>query len=76
MLVAMDGNESLKCVQCAIHQKNEAGKVVSSETIEWLDSHIHMSDMYLGKEEVDWFKNEVKHRLPHSDSTVHQIFEI
>ena len=75
MLVVMDGNESLKCVHHTIYQKNEASKVVSSQIIEQLDGHIHMSDMYLGKE-VDWFMNEVKHRLAHSDSTVHQIFEI
>ncbi|KAF8576056.1 hypothetical protein K439DRAFT_1623133 [Ramaria rubella] len=34
MLVTMDGNESLKRVECAQQQKNVAGKIVHSENIE------------------------------------------
>jgi hypothetical protein len=60
MLVAMDGNESLKQVQQAKHDKDTTGRIISSEDIEQEDScDIHTS-LYLGQDIVDRYKNEVK----------------
>ncbi|KAF8576460.1 hypothetical protein K439DRAFT_1367201, partial [Ramaria rubella] len=69
MLVAMDGNESLKRMERAWYQKDDAGHVISSERIEWQDMRTIQTDMHLNEEEVDRFKNEVKRRkLPQHET--------
>jgi hypothetical protein len=48
--VSIDGNNSLKCLGASIHSVNER-----------LDSWTILSDRWLMPEEVDHFKDEVKH---------------
>lgn len=60
MLIAMDGNESLKRRRRAIHNTDASGKVISSQNIDQLDLRHITSDMYMMNHEVDLFKNEVK----------------
>ena len=60
MLVAMDGNKSLKCVQWAYHEKNAEGKTTLFESREWEDSRTIQSAMYLTADTVNVFKDEVK----------------
>jgi hypothetical protein len=59
MLVAMDGNESLKCMARTRHSYN-TGKATDTN-VEHQDTRNIPSDMYLGSNEVDVFKYEVKH---------------
>jgi hypothetical protein len=60
MLVAFDGNESLKRVERAIREKDASRKLVCSENIECKDLCTVMNDMYLSEDQVNQFKNEVK----------------
>ncbi|KAF8575937.1 hypothetical protein K439DRAFT_1368611, partial [Ramaria rubella] len=60
MLVTMDGNESLKRMECA--------------RIEWQDMRTIQTDMHLNEEEVDRFKNEVKRRkLPQHETNDNEL---
>ena len=60
MLVAMDGNESLKRVQRAYREKNAEGKTTIFESREREDSRTIQSAMYLTADTVNVFKDEVK----------------
>jgi hypothetical protein len=64
MLIAIHGNESLKRVERAYHEKTAAGKVISATNIERQDSRsmTNTSDLYLSREAVNRFKNEVQPR--------------
>ncbi|KAF8576774.1 hypothetical protein K439DRAFT_1622589 [Ramaria rubella] len=61
MLVAMDGNKSLKRVERARCERNAHGVTVQCENIERENKRTIMSDMYLGQEAVNVFRHEVKH---------------
>jgi Kyakuja-Dileera-Zisupton transposase len=66
MLMAMDGNESLKRVQRARREKNMASQIINVENIERDDSRVLVSDMYLSEAAVNHFRHEVKchHQTP------------
>lgn len=60
MLVAIDGNNSLRRMPKAVRQRNEDGKPTLSQYIKRADGRSIPSDMYLSNAQVDKFKNEVK----------------
>ncbi|KAF8581494.1 hypothetical protein K439DRAFT_1619002 [Ramaria rubella] len=68
MLVAMDGNESLKCVERAHYQKDNTGTLISSEKIEWEDSHTIVSDMHLSEDAINQFRKCKQCNLPLRES--------
>ncbi|KAF8491971.1 hypothetical protein BU17DRAFT_46258, partial [Hysterangium stoloniferum] len=77
MQLTVDGNESLKCCEWNHGQKDEQGHMIGSPSIECMDSRQINSDMYLCWQDVDIFKNEVKHRkISTSTSMVGLIFPL
>ena len=61
MMVAMDGNNSLKRIERAIRTRNDNGELVTSNSIEREDGRsLPRGGLYLDAEEVDRYKDEVK----------------
>ncbi|KAF8524734.1 hypothetical protein JB92DRAFT_2703082 [Gautieria morchelliformis] len=58
MLVAMDGNESLKRVERAQREKTSDGGIHSSQNIERPDSRYIQDHMYLNEAQVNYFRHE------------------
>ncbi|HEV7736239.1 MAG TPA: hypothetical protein VGO47_02560 [Chlamydiales bacterium] len=59
MLTTIDGNNSIKRMERRRNEKNEDGQVIRTVNIECADSRAINSPMYLNREDVDIFKNEV-----------------
>ncbi|KAF8585660.1 hypothetical protein K439DRAFT_1615792 [Ramaria rubella] len=73
MLVAMDGNESLKQVKRVWHERNAHGVMVQCENIEREDKRTIMSYMYLDQEAVNIFRHEVKCRKDPDTGMQHSL---
>lgn len=62
MLLAMDGNNSLKRVARKTFETDDDGKVISAQSVERLDSRVIDDGVFLSPEKVDVFAHEVKSR--------------
>lgn len=64
LLVAMDGNNSLKRAGRKKYDRDDKGKRIKGTVIEREMGKTYESDVYLSEEFVDKFKYEVKSRKP------------
>jgi hypothetical protein len=62
MLIALDGNSSLKQVGRKRYENDSLGKKVAVENIERETGKVFRDDIYLTEEEVNEFQYEVKHQ--------------
>lgn len=73
MLIAIDGNNSLRRMPKALRTRDENGKIIVSEYTERADSRSVATDFYLPNSYIDEFKNEVKNRRTVSPSHVYSV---
>lgn len=71
MLVAIDGNNSLRRMPKALRTRDDNGKIIVTEYTERADSRSVTSDLYVSNSYVDQFKNEVRSRHKVTSSCAH-----
>lgn len=70
ILIAMDGNNSLKRVPRSTYERDDGGKIISSRCMEQEDPHAHASSLYVPVSTINTFKDEVKRHRPAQNVSV------